>query len=115
MKCFYCESDLITSEREVLKVLDGDCDTAIGVSSNIEDKKIYLEAELFSIDGKERYYIKSEKELKLANELGREVGQILKERSLRTFYVEPIYTICITMDLSQAKSIIQQPITFFCF
>ena len=69
------------AEREVLKVLDGNCDTAIGVSSNIEDKKIYLEAELFSIDGKERYYIKSEKELKLANELGREVGKILKERS----------------------------------
>ena len=69
------------AERELLKTLDGDCDTAIGVSSVIKDKKITLEAELFSIDGKKRYYIKSEKELKLASELGKEMGKILKERS----------------------------------
>ena len=69
------------AEKEVLKTLDGDCDTAIGVSSVIKDKKITLEAELFSIDGKKRYYIKSEKELKLASELGKEMGKILKERS----------------------------------
>ena len=69
------------AEKEVLKTLDGDCDTAIGVSSVIKDKKISIEAELFSIDGKQRYYIKSEKELNLATELGKEVGKILKERS----------------------------------
>ena len=69
------------AEKEVLKTLDGDCDTAIGVSSVIKDKKITVEAELFSIDGKKRYYIKSEKELKLASELGKEMGKILKERS----------------------------------
>ena len=69
------------AERELLKTLDGDCDTAIGVSSVIKDKKITVEAELFSIDGKKRYYIKSEKELKLASELGKEMGKILKERS----------------------------------
>jgi|TARA_B100001540_G_scaffold209065_1_gene184180 hydroxymethylbilane synthase len=69
------------AEKEVLKTLDGDCDTAIGVSSVIKDKTITIEAELFSIDGKKRYYIKSEKELKLASELGKEMGKILKERS----------------------------------
>ena len=69
------------AEKEVLKTLDGDCDTAIGVSSVIKDKTITVEAELFSIDGKKRYYIKSEKELKLASELGKEMGKILKERS----------------------------------
>ena len=69
------------AEKEVLKALDGDCDTAIGVSSVIKDKTITVEAELFSIDGKKRYYIKSEKELKLASELGKEMGKILKERS----------------------------------
>ena len=69
------------AERELLKTLDGDCDTAIGVSSVIKDKTITIEAELFSIDGKKRYYIKSEKELKLASELGKEMGKILKERS----------------------------------
>ena len=69
------------AEKEVLKTLDGDCDTAIGVSSVIKDKTITIEAELFSIDGKKRYYIKSEKELKFASELGKEMGKILKERS----------------------------------
>ena len=69
------------AEKEVLKTLDGDCDTAIGVSSVIKDKTITVEEELFSIDGKKRYYIKSEKELKLASELGKEMGKILKERS----------------------------------
>ena len=69
------------AEKEVLKTLDGDCDTAIGVSSVIKDKTITIEAELFSIDGKKRYYIKSEKKLKLASELGKEMGKILKERS----------------------------------
>ena len=69
------------AEKEVLKTLDGDCDTAIGVSSVIKDKTITIEAELFSIDGKKRYYIKSEKELKIASELGKEMGKILKERS----------------------------------
>ena len=48
---------------------------------NVKDKTITIEAELFSIDGKKRYYIKSEKELKLASELGKEMGKILKERS----------------------------------
>ena len=69
------------AEKEVLKTLDGDCDTAIGVSSVIKDKTITIEAELITIDGKKRYYIKSEKELKLASELGKEMGKILKERS----------------------------------
>tara|TARA_B100001029_G_scaffold177619_1_gene182631 strand:- start:2988 stop:3899 length:912 start_codon:yes stop_codon:yes gene_type:complete len=69
------------AEREVLKTLDGDCDTALGVSSLIKDKKIIIEAELFSIDGKNRFYIKSEKDLSLATELGKEIGKILKDRS----------------------------------
>ena len=33
------------TERNVLKVLDGDCETAIGVHSIIEENKITLEAE----------------------------------------------------------------------
>ena len=40
-----------------------------------------LEAELFSLDGKQRFYIKSSKELNLAAELGKEVGEILKKKS----------------------------------
>ena len=70
-----------TAEREVLKTLEGDCETAIGVVSFVDDKKISLTAELFSLDGKERYYLKESKELHLAKELGRYVGDILKNRS----------------------------------
>ena len=61
--------------------MEGDCETAIGVYAEIIDKKITLQAELFSLDGKQRFYIKSSKELNLAAELGKEVGEILKKKS----------------------------------
>ena len=46
------------TEREVLKILEGDCDTAIGTFSKINGNNISLIAELFSVDGKKRYFIK---------------------------------------------------------
>ena len=69
------------SEREVLKILEGDCDTAIGIFSKINGNNISLSAELFSVDGKHRYFIKDTKEVNLAKELGREVGEKLKSKS----------------------------------
>jgi hydroxymethylbilane synthase len=69
------------TEREVLKILEGDCDTAIGAFSKINGNNISLSAELFSVDGKQRYFIKETKEIKLAKELGREVGEKLKFQS----------------------------------
>ena len=71
----------VNTERNILKILDGDCDTAIGAYAKIEDKKIYVEAELFSLDGSKRFYVKSSKELKYADQLGKEVGIILKKKS----------------------------------
>ena len=62
-------------------MLDGDCETAVGVSSKITNKLISLEAELFSLDGKERFYEKSEKDMNLAESLGKELGMKLKEKS----------------------------------
>ncbi len=73
----YC----VQAERNVLKVLEGDCETPIGVFAKIESNKAVLEAELFSLDGKKRFYIKSSKELSLAAKLGKEVGTILKKKS----------------------------------
>ena len=52
---------------------------------NIDEDKINLEAELFSLDGKERFYLKSSKDLKLAAELGKEVGEILKKQSKNSY------------------------------
>tara|TARA_B100001741_G_C16538813_1_gene593316 strand:+ start:58 stop:969 length:912 start_codon:yes stop_codon:yes gene_type:complete len=70
-----------TTEREVLKILEGDCDTAIGAFSFIEGNKINLIAELFSIDGKKRYNFKATNELNFSKELGKNVGNFLKNKS----------------------------------
>jgi len=72
---------LANTERQVLKILEGDCDTAIGAFSNIEGNNINLVAELFSVDGKKRYFIKDMKNKNLAIELGKEVGEVLKLKS----------------------------------
>ncbi len=75
----------IKAERNVLKVLEGDCETAVGVFAEINKNKIDLEAELFSLDGKQRFYLKLSKDLKLASELGIEVGEILKKKSNNSY------------------------------
>ena len=71
----------VNTERNILKILEGDCDTAIGAYAKVEDGKIHVEAELFSLDGSKRFYVKSSKELKYADQLGKEVGIILKKKS----------------------------------
>ncbi len=75
----------VLAERNVLKTLDGDCETAVGVIAQINDENISLEAELFSLDGKERFYHKGSKEIKFAFELGKEVGLILKKESNNSY------------------------------
>ena len=69
------------AERNVLKVLEGDCETAIGVHAMIEGDKIILEAELFSLDGLKRFYEKRSSKINNAKELGIEVGEVLKKKS----------------------------------
>tara|TARA_B100000579_G_scaffold192437_1_gene157339 strand:+ start:181 stop:1104 length:924 start_codon:yes stop_codon:yes gene_type:complete len=69
------------AERCVLKVLDGDCETAVGVSTKIQKKKITIQAELFSLDGKKRFYEKGKADLNLANDLGVKIGKLLKKKS----------------------------------
>ena len=72
-------------ERDILKTLEGDCDTAIGAHAKIENKKIFVEAELFSIDGSKRFYIKASKEIKHQDQLGKEIGKILKQKSNNSY------------------------------
>ena len=69
------------AERSVLKILEGDCETAVGAYAFIEKDKIILEAELFSLDGKQRFYEKKSSELNNTEELGEQVGQLLKLKS----------------------------------
>ena len=71
----------VTAERNVLKVLEGDCETAVGVFADIDKDKINLEVELFSLDGRERFYLESSKEISRAKELGIEAGNKLKKDS----------------------------------
>ena len=71
----------VIAEREILKTLEGDCETAVGAISSLEGKKITLAAELFSFDGKKRYFFKASKEINMAKELGRSIGKILKDKS----------------------------------
>ena len=73
------------AERNVLKVLEGDCETAVGAHAIVEGNKIILEAELFSLDGKQRFYEKKSSEIENAKELGKEVGQILKTKSNNSY------------------------------
>ena len=73
------------AERNVLKVLEGDCETAVGVHAVIQEKEITLEAELFSLDGKQKFYEKKSTKIENAEELGKKVGQILKTKSGNTY------------------------------
>ena len=75
----------IKAERNVLKVLEGDCDTAVGAHALIENDQIILQAELFSLDGSQRYYEKKTSKIEDAKELGKEVGQILKIKSNNSY------------------------------
>ncbi len=75
----------VIAERQLLKILEGDCETAVGAIANIEDKNINLEAELFSVDGKQRFYHNATKNINFAFELGTEVGEILKKESKNSY------------------------------
>ena len=69
------------AEREVLKILEGDCDTAVGVYANINQQKIYLIAELFSVDGKHRYFMKQIVDKDKILDCSRKLGKQLKLKS----------------------------------
>ena len=77
--------DCIKAERNVLKVLEGDCETAIGVFASIDGDKINLEAELFSLDGSKRFYLKSFEKIEKAGDLGIEMGKTLKKISNNSY------------------------------
>jgi hydroxymethylbilane synthase len=75
----------IKAERNVLKVLEGDCETAVGAFASINGDKINLEVELFSLDGSKRFYLKSSKNIDKAEELGIEMGKNLKKMSNNSY------------------------------
>ena len=44
------------AERKVLKILEGDCHTAVGIFSNINKDDFEICGELFSLDGNQRFF-----------------------------------------------------------
>ena len=72
---------LANAEREVLKILEGDCDTPIGVYAKISNEKINLKTELFSVDGSERFYMNESDEKKSFLSLSKNIGEKLKLQS----------------------------------
>ena len=69
------------AERDVLKILEGDCETAVGAHAFIENNKIILESELFSFDGSQRFYEKMIMKEKDFNKIGLKIGKNLKQKS----------------------------------
>jgi len=73
------------AERNILKVLEGDCETAIGAHSIIDGENIIVEAELFSLDGSKRFYEKKIEKIDKYKEIGKEIGEILKTKSNNSY------------------------------
>ena len=73
------------AERNILKVLEGDCETAVGAHSIIDGNNIIVEAELFSLDGLKRFYEKKSEKIEKFKEIGYEIGQILKKKSNNSY------------------------------
>ena len=74
-----------SQKRKMLKTIGGDCETAIGAHSVIKGGNITVEAELFSLDGSERFYEKKIEKIDKFREIGKEIGQILKAKSNNSY------------------------------
>ena len=72
---------IANAERNVLKILEGDCDTAVGVYAKISKDIVNIKAELFSVDGKKRFYVDESENKKMINDLSIKIGEKLKSES----------------------------------
>jgi len=72
---------IANAERNVLKILEGDCDTAVGVYAKIIKDIVNIKAELFSVDGKQRFYVDESENEKMINDLSIKIGEKLKLES----------------------------------
>ena len=72
---------IANAERNVLKILEGDCDTAVGVYAKIIKDIVNIKAELFSVDGKKRFYVDESENEKMINDLSIKIGEKLKSES----------------------------------
>ena len=73
------------SERKVLSILEGDCHTAVGVFSKVNNNDFEITGELFSIDGKKRYYKKIKDKTSNYLNVSTELGNYLKLEAKDTY------------------------------
>ena len=67
----------VNAERTMLKTIEGNCDTAVGGFATINNNLLTLKSELFSVDGKQRFFAKASGKPEAAKEIGIKVGKEL--------------------------------------
>ena len=65
------------AERQLLKTLGGNCETAVGGIAEIKDKNLILKAQLFSDNGKESFKYEFSGQVNDATRIGKIVGEKL--------------------------------------
>ncbi len=72
---------IANAERKILKILEGDCDTAVGVYAKIDKDLVNIKAELFSVDGKQRFFVEESENKRMVKDLSIKIGEKLKLES----------------------------------
>ena len=75
----------VIAEREMLRTIEGDCDTAVGGLATIDNNLITLKSELFSLDGQQKFIAKTSGELNKAREIGIKIGKELIAQAGNTY------------------------------
>ena len=73
------------AEREMLKTIKGDCDTAVGGLATINNTLITFKSELFSTDGKQKFSAKTSGRIDEAKKIGIKIGQELTAKAGNTY------------------------------
>ena len=69
------------AERKVLKILEGDCHTAVGIFSDIKKDNFEIRGELFSLDGNQRFFKIVKDKISNFLKVSIELGNYLKRES----------------------------------
>ena len=69
------------AERKVLKILEGDCHTAVGIFSDINKDDFEIRGELFSLDGNQRFFKIIKDKISNFLKASIELGEYLKRES----------------------------------
>ncbi len=72
---------IANAERKILKILEGDCDTAVGVYAKLDKDLVNIKAELFSVDGKQRFFVEESENKTMVKDLSIKIGEKLKSDS----------------------------------